>query len=100
MIDLLPLQYKSIEPVDMYIAQNNPPKLIIEFFENQKNIKKINCFSDEGNKWDKSNIVFIDQKLQVNFRDKFLFRRGRVNCSLNDNGWHWFGIQFSVKETK
>ena len=99
-IDLLPLQYKSIEPVDMYIAQNNPPKLIIEFFENQKNIKKINCFSDEGNKWDKSNIVFTDQKLQVNFRDKFLFRRGRVNCSLNDNGWHWFGIQFSVKEIK
>ena len=99
-IDLLPLQYKSSEPVDMYIAQNNPPKLIIEFFENQKNIKKINCFSDEGNKWDKSNIVFTDQKLLVNFRDKFLFRRGRVNCSLNDNGWHWFGIQFSVKETK
>ena len=99
-IDLLPLQYKSIEPVDMYIAQNNPPKLIIEFFENQKNIKKINCFSDEGNKWDKSNIVFTDQKLQVNFRDKFLFRRGRVNCSLNDNGWHWFGIQFSIKEIK
>ena len=99
-IDLLPLQYKSIEPVDMYIAQNNPPKLIIEFFENQKNIKKINCFSDEGNKWDKSNIVFTDRKLQVNFRDKFLFRRGRVNCSLNDNGWHWFGIQFSVKEIK
>ena len=99
-IDLLPLQYKSIEPVDMYIAQNNPPNLIIEFFENQKNIKKINCFSDEGNKWDKSNIVFTDQKLQVNFRDKFLFRRGRVNCSLNDNGWHWFGIQFSVKEIK
>ncbi|MFL2878286.1 MAG: polysaccharide deacetylase family protein [Candidatus Pelagibacter sp.] len=99
-IDLLPLQYKSIEPVDMYIAQNNPPKLIIEFFENQKNIKKINCFSDEGNKWDKSNIVFNDRKLHVNFRDKFLFRRGRVNCSLNDNGWHWFGIQFSVKEIK
>ena len=99
-IDLLPLQYKSIKPVDMYIAQNNPPKLIIEFFENQKNIKKINCFSDEGNKWDKSNIVFTDQKLLVNFRDKFLFRRGRVNCSLNDNGWHWFGIQFSVKEIK
>ena len=99
-IDLLPLQYKSIEPVDMYIAQNNPPKLIIEFFENQKNIKKINCFSDEGNKWDKSNIVFTDRKLQVNFRDKFLFRRGRVNCSLNDNGWHWFGIQFSIKEIK
>ena len=99
-IDLLPLQYKSIEPDDMYVTQNNPPKLIIEFFENQKNIKKINCFSDEGNKWDKSNIVFTDQKLQVNFRDKFLFRRGRVNCSLNDNGWHWFGIQFSVKEIK
>ena len=34
----------------------------------------------------------------VNFSDKFNFRRGRVNCSLNDtDGWRWFGLQFSVK---
>ena len=37
--------------------------------------------------------------LSINFREKFLFRRGRVNCSLNDNGvWRWFGVQFSVKQ--
>ena len=47
----------------------------------------------------KSNIKLIDQKLIVNFREKFLFRRGRINCSLNDNeGWRWFGLQFSVKQ--
>jgi len=98
LIDLLPLQYKSITPKDKYILNNNPPKLVIEFFKNQKNLNKINCFSDEGNKWEKSNIKIIDNKLFVNFRENFLFRRGRINCSLNDNeGWRWLGLQFSVK---
>ena len=96
-IDLLPLQFKNMTPQDMLVTNNNPPKLIIEFFKDQKNLESINCFSDEGNKWDKTNIILEDQKLYVNFRDKFLFRRGRINCSLNDKGWRWFGIQFSVK---
>ena len=98
LIDLLPLQYKSVIPEDKYIISNNPPKLVVEFFKNQKNLNKINCFSDEGNKWEKSNIKLVDNKLIVNFRENFLFRRGRINCSLNDNkGWRWFGLQFSVK---
>ena len=98
LIDLLPLQFKNITPKNKYIINNNPPKLIIEFFNEQKNLNKINCFSDEGNKWDKSNIKIVDRKLIVNFREKFLFRRGRINCSLNDKeGWRWFGLQFSVK---
>ena len=96
-IDLLPLQFKKISPIDMYVTNNNPPNLKIDFFEEQKNIKNINCFSDEGNKWEKSKLTFIGNSLKINFRDKFLFRRGRVNCSLNDDGWRWFGIQFSVK---
>ena len=96
-IDLLPLQFKKMSPIDMYITDNNPPNLKIDFFEEQKNIKNINCFSDEGNQWEKSKLTFIGNSLKINFRDKFLFRRGRVNCSLNDNGWRWFGIQFSVK---
>jgi len=98
LIDLLPLQYKNITPEDKYVFNNNPPKLVVEFFNNQKNLNKINCFSDEGNKWEKSKIKIIDNKLIVNFREKFLFRRGRINCSLNDKeGWRWFGLQFSVK---
>ena len=98
LIDLLPLQYKSITPKDKYVLNNNPPKLVVEFFKNQKNLNKINCFSDEGNKWEKSNIKIVDNKLFVSFRENFLFRRGRINCSLNDNeGWRWFGLQFSVK---
>lgn len=98
LIDLLPLQFKNIEPKDKYVQNNNPPRLVIEFFKEQKNLNQINCFSDEGNKWDKSNIKFKNNKLIVNFREKFLFRRGRINCSLNDtDGWRWFGLQFSVK---
>ena len=98
LIDLLPLQYKNIEPKDKYVQKNNPPKLIIEFFKDQKNLNNINCFSDEGNKWNKSNIVLKEKKLTVHFREKFSFRRGRINCSLNDKeGWRWLGLQFSVK---
>ena len=35
----------------------------------------------------------------INFKEPFVPRRGRVNCSLNDNGkWRWFGTQFTVKK--
>ena len=97
-IDLLPLEYKKIIPEDKYIINNNPPNLEIEFFEEQKNLKNINCFSDEGTGWKQTNIKLDNNRLIVNFSDKFNFRRGRINCSLNDTeGWRWFGLQFSVK---
>ena len=97
-IDLLPLEYKKITPEDKYITNNNPPKLEITFFKDQKNLENINCFSDEGNDWKKTKIKFQNNKLLVDFSDKFLFRRGRINCSLNDKeGWRWLGLQFSVK---
>ena len=36
--------------------------------------------------------------LTINFREKFIFRRGRVNCSLQDGDiWRWLGIQMSVE---
>ncbi len=97
-IDLLPFEYKKVIPENKYITNNNPPNLQIEFFENQKNLKNINCFSDEGIGWKKTEIKLNNSKLFVNFSDKFNFRRGRINCSLNDtDGWRWFGLQFSVK---
>jgi len=78
--------------------KNNPPNFSVEFFNNQKNLKNINCFSDEGNEWKKSYTSLNKNILKITFRDKFLFRRGRINCSLNDDGiWRWFGVQFSVK---
>ena len=99
LINLHPLQYKNLYPQEKYLIDNNPPNFSVEFFENQKNLNNINCFSDEGNKWEKSKININKNKLSIIFRDKFLFRRGRINCSLNDGGiWRWFGIQFSVKQ--
>jgi len=100
LINLNPLQYKILYPNEKYLTNNNnPPKFLVEFFNEQKNIGNINCFSDEGDKWNQSNINFIKNTLKINFREKFNFRRGRVNCSLNDNGvWRWFGVQFSVKQ--
>ena len=99
LINLQPLQFKNLYPKEKYLTENNPPKFYVEFFNNQKNLVNINCFSDEGDKWEKSNTDFNNDILNISFRDKFLFRRGRINCSLNDNGiWRWFGIQFSVKQ--
>ena len=100
LINLYPLQYKKMIPLEKFITnKNNPPFFSVKFFEEQKNINKINCFSDEGNKWEKSKIEINNYTLKINFRDKFYFRRGRINCSLNDNGtWRWFGAQFSVKQ--
>tara|TARA_Y100000022_G_scaffold178784_1_gene169620 strand:+ start:400 stop:1386 length:987 start_codon:yes stop_codon:yes gene_type:complete len=97
LIKLLPLQYSKIIPEDKLILNNNPPKMEIEFFKEQKNLSAINCFSDEGDSWNNSNIELIENTLVVHFREKFNFRRGRINCSLNDNeGWRWFGSQFSI----
>ncbi len=100
LLNLYPLEYKKISPEDKLILQNNnPPETIIEFFEEQKNLEQINCFSDEGKGWDKSVTELIDNKLYIKFRDKFNFRRGRINCSLNDDiGWRWLGMQFSIKQ--
>jgi peptidoglycan/xylan/chitin deacetylase (PgdA/CDA1 family) len=100
LINLNPLQYKILYPNEKYLTNNNnPPKFQVEFFNEQKNLNNINCFSDEGGKWEKSSININQNTLKLNFREKFNFRRGRINCSLNDNGiWRWFGIQFSVKQ--
>jgi len=99
-IKTYPLEYKELLPVEKKLNKsNNPPSFSVEFFKDQKNIKNINCYSNEGNQWEKSNIKFNDTILYINFREAFLPRRGRINCSLNDDGkWRWFGTQFIVKD--
>ena len=98
LVDLIPLQYKNFSPEEKLInSKSNPPKIIINFFENQKNLDKLNCFSNTGDKWKKVDLTINQKKLLINLREKFFPRRGRVNCSLNDNeGWRWLGIQFTV----
>jgi len=99
LINYHPLEYKSLSPSEKKISDtDNPPKLIIEFFKEQKNINNINCYSNDGGNWKKSNLKFEGQNLIINFNEKFIPRRGRVNCSLNDNGkWRWFGTQFTIR---
>ena len=98
-IKTYPLEYKKLLPLEKKLNKsNNPPLFSVEFFDNQENIKNINCYSNEGNKWGKSKIQFDGNTLNIKFREAFLPRRGRINCSLNDNGkWRWFGTQFIVK---
>jgi len=98
----LPFKYKQITPHEKYLTQNkNPPKVKISFYENINNLKSLNCYSNEGNKWRKSDINFEnDLTLNVNINEKFLGERGRINCSLRDQSgfWRWLGIQFVISD--
>ena len=98
----LPFPYKSIQPEERYISdENNPPKVNIQFNENIKNLDNINCFSNEEDKWRNSKIKFDGKNnLNISLEGKFVTERGRINCSLREsNGFYrWLGIQFVVKE--
>ena len=98
-INSFPLEYKKVFPEEKKLnTLNNPPIFSIEFFENQRNLKNINCYSNEGNKWEKSKTKILNNSLSIEFRESFYPRRGRINCSLNDDGkWRWLGIQFIVR---
>ena len=98
-INSFPLEYKKVYPEEKKInSSNNPPKFTVEFFDDQKNLENINCYSNEGDNWEKSDIKLKNNILSVKFRDSFKPRRGRINCSLNDNDkWRWFGVQFIIR---
>ena len=98
----LPFKYKSIIPEDKYLLQSkNPPTVEINFLENIRNLKNINCFSNEGNKWRNSEISFKEKNLlEIKIAEKFIGERGRINCSLkeSDGFWRWLGIQYVVSD--
>ena len=98
-INTFPFEYKKLFPSEKKLVKNdNPPKFKVEFFKEQKNLKNINCYSNEGGKWGKSKTNIFNQILTIEFSAAFKPRRGRINCSLNDNGkWRWFGVQFPIK---
>ena len=99
-INSFPLEYKKLLPLEkMLTKKNNPPEFVVEFFKDQKNLENINCYSNEGDKWEKSKTNILNNTLTIQFRTLLKPRRGRINCSLNDNGkWRWFGVQFPIKE--
>jgi len=99
-INSFPLEYEQLLPLEKKLTiENNPPNFKVKFFKEQDNIKNINCYSNELDKWEKSNTNFDNYVLTIKFRGSFKPRRGRINCSLNDNGkWRWFGVQFPIKE--
>ena len=101
-IQTLPFPYKSITPANKYLKKNdNPPPVKIKFYKNLINIKNINCYSNEGNVWRKSEIKLLNEnELEILLRDKFKSERGRINCSLWERGgkWRWLGIQYVIAE--
>jgi len=102
LIKTLPFKYKNIFPKERYLLQSkNPPKVKIEFFDNISNLNQITCFSNEGNNWRNSIINFKEENiLEIEIAEKFVGERGRINCSLREEGnfWRWLGIQFVISE--
>ena len=100
----IPFKFKSITPKEKYIQDiNNPPEVVIDFFEETKNLRLLNCYSNELNSWRKSEIEFLDNyKIKIRLVDKFTTERGRINCSLreSDGSWRWLGMQFVVADIK
>ena len=100
----IPFKFKSIKPEEKYIKDgNNPPEIVVQFFEDSRNIKLLNCYSNELNSWRKSELEFLNNyKVKIKLVGKFTTERGRVNCSLReDNGsWRWLGMQFVVANIK
>ncbi len=48
LVKFLPLQYNNIVPEDRFVdSVNNPPEMHIEFFDKQKNLDQISCYSNE-----------------------------------------------------
>ena len=98
----LPFKFKKVLPEERYLLlSKNPPRVKVEFYENIENLKSVNCYSNEGNRWRQSNIVFEDAiTLNINIDEKFIGERGRINCSLRDPSgyWRWLGIQFVISE--
>ena len=98
----LPLPYENITPENRYLKDSqNPPQVKIKFFENLFSVENINCYSNEGNVWKKSDVKFINKyELKILLKDKFKSERGRINCSLWEEGgrWRWLGIQYVIAE--
>ncbi len=102
LLKTLPFKFKSIIPLEKYINDStNPPEVKITFFEDINNLKLINCFSNEEDKWRNSKIEFLNQnEILIKLAGKFITERGRINCSLREeNGFYrWLGIQFVIAE--
>ena len=98
-INSFPLQYEKLFPLEKKLSNDtNPPEFKVKFFKEQRNIENISCYSNEEGKWTESITNVSNQVLTIKFRGPFKPRRGRINCSLNDNGkWRWFGVQFPIK---
>ena len=98
----IPLKVKSIIPKEKYINDSsNPPLVIVEFFEDIKNLKLLNCYSNELNSWRKSEIEYLNNfTIKIKLGGKFTTERGRINCSLRepDGSWRWLGMQFVIAE--
>ena len=102
LLNTLPLKFKKATPEEKYINNlTNPPKVNIDFFENIKNLNLINCYSNEGNRWRKSKINFLNNfSIEIKLEEKFTTERGRINCSIREanNTYRWLGLQFVVSE--
>ena len=80
LLNTSPLPYKFFKPDEKLLKTNNPPNIEIEF---EQNVRNINCFTNEGGSWKKSEITYLDNNwIRVLLKEKYQPRRGKINCTL------------------
>ena len=98
LLNTSPLPYKFFKPDEKLLKTNNPPNIEIEF---EQDVRNINCFTNEGGSWKKSEITYLDNNwIRVLLKEKYQPRRGKINCTLKmkDGSWGWLGKQFIVSD--
>ena len=98
LLNTSPLPYKFFKPDEKLLKTNNPPNIEIEF---EQNVRNINCFTNEGGSWKKSEITYLDNNwIRVLLKEKYQPRRGKINCTLKmkDGSWGWLGKQFIISD--
>ena len=100
-IDAL-LNFALKEKIDLTIVGPEQPLAIgiVDLFrENGLLIFGPNKFSSQLESSKEFSKIFESNILVVELEEPFIPRRGRINCSLNEDGkWKWFGTQFTVKK--
>ncbi|PPR47526.1 MAG: hypothetical protein CFH19_00369 [Alphaproteobacteria bacterium MarineAlpha5_Bin9] len=73
----------------------NPPFIGFSLLD-QKLANKINCFLFDSDGEVEKEVYKFNERIEIRLNRKLKKGRSRLNCTVKDNQWRWFGIQFYI----
>ena len=95
-INALPLTVSDVTPADPLVTNINPPSIGFTVIGNMGKLDRLSCFlSNNG----RSNIIYLNSRVEVRTNREFTRGRTRLNCTMpaTKERWRWYGRQFFVK---